>query len=54
MLRVLKSEFIGYLAQGFGPVKYSLPRKSHNFQLDVFLCRFSCFFLYQISEIIWR
>lgn len=53
MLRILESQFIGNLADRLVTFQYPFFGKFYDSVLDVFLCCFSCFFLDQVTEIIW-
>ena len=54
MLWILKSQFISHLADSLNTFQYSFFCQFDNPALDIFLCSFSCFLLYQVSEIIRR
>ena len=54
VLWILKSQFISHLADSLNTFQYSFFCQFDNPALDIFLCSFSCFLLYQVSEIIRR
>ena len=52
MLRILESQFIGNLADRlFRSCNHLFGYVNHS-GLDVFLCAFSGFFLYQVTEVV--
>ena len=54
MLRILKTQLISNLADRFTVIKHSVFGYIHQFDLNVFLCGFACFFFNQITKIICR
>lgn len=54
VLRILEAEFGCHLCNAFFRMQQLFLCHIEHLQLDVFLCRFACLFLYQIAEIIGR